>query len=165
MIRFINCTFTAQELRKMSRIFIAIFCCSIATAIVADRQITFVNRCSQIIWINPSDKNGVADLDGGIKKLNQQDQVIYNIPDDGWQGRFWPKLGCDNSGQSCAVGQSVAPCPEEVCQPPADTKIEFFFPSSSDSNSIWYDISLVDGYSLPVDINPSQAVNFMNNIC
>jgi len=69
-------------------------------------------------------------------------------------------MGCDGSGQNCQVGQSVPPCPSGGCQPPSDTKVEFFFPSASDNgNQVWYDISLVDGYSLPVEINPSTQTD------
>lgn len=70
-------------------------------------------------------------------------------------GRFWPKSGCDGSGQNCQVGQSVSPCGRNGCDPPAETKVEFFFPRSGDNGNVWYDISLVDGYSLPVEIVPS----------
>lgn len=44
-------------------------------------------------------------------------------------GRFWPKQGCDGSGQNCQVGQSIAPCGRTGCDPPAETKVEFFFPA------------------------------------
>jgi hypothetical protein len=40
------------------------------------------------------------------------------------------------------------------CQPPADTKVEFYFPSQPPHEDSWYDISLVDGYSLPMKIVP-----------
>lgn len=33
--------------------------------------------------------------------------------------------------------------------------MEFFFPPVGDSGDIWYDVSLVDGYSLPAEIIPS----------
>lgn len=70
-------------------------------------------------------------------------------------GRFWPKQGCDANGQNCEVGQSIDPCNAGGCDPPAETKVEFFFPPSNDWGDVWYDISLVDGYSLPVEIIPS----------
>lgn len=44
------------------------------------------------------------------------------------------------------------------CQPPAETKIEFFFPPAGDPRNVWYDISLVDGYSLSMEIIPSKKV-------
>ena len=44
------------------------------------------------------------------------------------------------------------------CQPPADTKIEFNFPPQPPTSDSWYDISLVDGYSLAMSITP-RGVN------
>lgn len=44
------------------------------------------------------------------------------------------------------------------CDPPAETKVEFFFPPVGDSGDVWYDVSLVDGYSLPAEIVPSVQV-------
>lgn len=94
-------------------------------------------------------------------------------------GRFWPKSGCDGSGHNCEVGQSVDPCnPGKLkffflvfvrcsnefhssiggCDPPAETKVEFFFPPAGDPGDVWYDVSLVDGYSLPAEIVPSVQV-------
>lgn len=92
-------------------------------------------------------------------------------------GRFWPKSGCNADGQGCEVGQSVDPCnPGKFvvdsilwkilqnvsfvggCDPPAETKVEFFFPAAGDPGDVWYDVSLVDGYSLPAEIVPSVQV-------
>lgn len=70
-------------------------------------------------------------------------------------GRFWPKSGCDHTGHNCEVGQSVDPCNPGGCDPPAETKVEFFFPPVNDPYDVWYDVSLVDGYSLPAEIIPS----------
>jgi len=78
---------------------------------------------------------------------------LTQIPSNQWAGRMWPKIGCDGGGLNCLFGQSSPPCPSGGCQPPADTKIEFFFPRNF-AGQAWYDISLVDGFSLPVDIVP-----------
>jgi len=78
----------------------------------------------------------------------------YQIPNGGWGGRFWPKTGCDGSGHNCEVGQSMPPCLPTGCDPPAETKVEFFFDPSG-AGATWYDISLVDGYSLAAEIVPS----------
>ena len=70
---------------------------------------------------------------------------------------MWPKVGCGSDGLNCVFGQSSPPCPTGGCHPPADTKIEFNFPANFVGQS-WYDISLVDGYSQPVDIVPRAQV-------
>ena len=85
-------------------------------------------------------------------------QLICQIPNAGWAGRFWPKTGCNSGGTECEFGDSVPPCPSNGCQPPADTKVEFNFPSQPPNQDSWYDISLVDGYSLPMKIVP-RGVN------
>ena len=38
------------------------------------------------------------------------------------------------------------------------SKVEFYFPSQPPREDAWYDISLVDGYSLPMKIVP-RGVN------
>ena len=122
------------------------------------RTITFLNRCTYPVWVTPFTSDNGPQLGNGIQKLAQNARTTYDIPDSGWKGRFWPKTGCDGSGQNCAVGQAVAPCPSKGCQPPADTKVEFFYPKIDDKNTAWYDISLVDGYSLPMEIIPDKQV-------
>ena len=94
-------------------------------------------------------------------------QIITKIPGDGWAGRFWPKINCEESGDECEFGQSSPPCPAQGCQPPADTKVEFYFPSQPPTEDSWYDISLVDGYSLPMRIVPrgvEQVLNWLSLI-
>jgi len=71
------------------------------------------------------------------------------MPDVGWAGRLFPKLGCDpHTGNDCQGGQALPPCPAGGCQPAATTKIEFNYADLSTSRDSWYDISLVDGYNL-----------------
>ena len=64
--------------------------------------------------------------------------------------RFWPKYGCDSTGQNCDFGESGGPglpCPPKGCSPPVDSKFEATF-GASDGND-WYDASAVDGWTLP----------------
>jgi len=119
------------------------------------REIAFTNRCGYDIWVNPLTNAQGPPLAGGIVRLGNGASHTYRVPDGGWGGRFWPKSGCDGSGQNCEVGQSVDPCGPTGCDPPAETKVEFFFPPINDPNAVWYDVSLVDGYSLAAEIIPS----------
>jgi len=120
------------------------------------REIRFTNRCSQDVWVSPLTNAQGPPLPDGIQRLANGASHAYMIPDGGWGGRFWPKTGCDANGQNCEVGQSIDPCLPTGCDPPAETKVEFFFPSSNDPNDVWYDVSLVDGYSLPAEIVPNR---------
>ena len=117
-------------------------------------QVSFKNNCPHTIWLA---NTGTPSLQSVT--LNQGQSHTYNIDKNtGWNGRIWPKYGCDNSGNNCLFGNSVAPCPSGGCQPPADTKVEFNIPSQPPSRDSWYDVSLVDGYSLPMKIVP-RGVN------
>jgi len=120
------------------------------------RSIEFTNRCPHDIWIAPLTNNQGPSLPEGIVRLANGGVRAYSIPDAGWGGRFWPKTGCDGNGQNCEMGQSVPPCNAGGCDPPAETKVEFHFPPAGNSDDVWYDVSLVDGYSLPAEIIPSQ---------
>jgi len=125
--------------------------------IQAQRFVQFTNKCPHDIWIEPlTNAQGPAHPDG-IVRLGNQATHTYHISQEGWGGRFWPKQGCDGNGHNCEVGQSMPPCLPGGCDPPAETKVEFFFPHASDPADIWYDVSLVDGFSLPADIIPSQT--------
>jgi hypothetical protein len=75
--------------------------------------------------------------------------------------RFWPKMGCDQSGNNCSTGNSGGPgegCviripgqPDDYshCAPPFDTKFEATFASPGGSTKDTVDMSLVDGFTLP----------------
>lgn len=79
--------------------------------------------------------------------------------------RYWPKMGCDEDGNHCNLGNSGGPgqlCvrrPPEVkeddysnCAPPIDSKFEGTF-----DNGGWdfVDMSLVDGWTLPFKLTLS----------
>jgi hypothetical protein len=136
----------------------ALLLCALALpAILAQqRTIKFQNRCDQDIWISPLTNAQGPELAPGVARLNRGAQITYNIPNAGWGGRFWPKMGCDGSGHNCEVGQSMPPCLPTGCDPPAETKVEFFFAPLNNGQDVWYDISLVDGYSIAAEITPSQ---------
>lgn len=116
-------------------------------------RLSIRNNCSFPIWMASLHNADKPPLPDGTVRLATGDIHNYAIPDNGWAGRFWPKTGCDANGGNCAAGEAVPPCPATGCQPPADSKVEFFFPAAS-SGTAWYDISLVDGYSLPFSIAP-----------
>jgi hypothetical protein len=121
--------------------------------------LSFTNNCTQDVWIasQPNAGYGVLPGPGATKLAARGGTLSYTLPSAGWAGRFWPKTGCDASGESCTTGQAIPPCPATGCQPPADTKVEFFFPPSSSSSRPYYDVSLVDGFSIAMRIEPSTS--------
>lgn len=137
-------------------ILIAALCVMVSEA---GREIKVTNKCGYPIWTsaftNLPIQGGVI---RGVQKIAKGGTFVYQIPQNGWGGRIWPKTGCDANGHNCATGQSTDPCLKNGCDPPAETKVEFFYPPVGDRRTIYYDISLVDGYSLPVEIIPSVKV-------
>jgi len=117
-------------------------------------ELTVTNNCPYTIWLATTPNFGIEPLPDGTVELATSRRYVYQIPNGGWAGRFWPKFGCDQSGSNCEFGDSSPPCPANGCQPPADTKVEFNFPSQPPTADSWYDVSLVDGYSLPMNIDP-----------
>ncbi|GFZ02774.1 pathogenesis-related thaumatin superfamily protein [Actinidia rufa] len=96
-------------------------------------------------------------MNGGLE-LNPGQPINVNAP-TGWSGRFWGRTGCffDQSGKGyCATGNcggGVAECAGAGGEPPA-TLAEFTLNSPLD----FYDISLVDGFNIPVSVVPTGAV-------
>ena len=124
-------------------------------------SISITNSCAFSIWLGQTPNSGFAPLPSSNPnpgaRLDSGQTANYSIPADGWGGRFWPKTGCDSDGNNCQAGSSVPPCPATGCQPPADTKVEFFYSPLASGSRPYYDITLVDGYALPVKIVPSQS--------
>ncbi|XP_037029589.1 glucan endo-1,3-beta-glucosidase-like [Bradysia coprophila] len=113
------------------------------------RYIDIGNKHTATLWIQSNFKGReLIRIDAGKTER-------YEIPDSGWiSGMMWPKIGCDRTGQNCMFGQSQAPCPPGGCQPPSETKVEFTYHEINNPGHTFYDISLVDGYSMGVEIIP-----------
>lgn len=85
-------------------------------------------------------------LNGLFVNLGAGASCKYDIEDDGWSGRLWSKTECDDNVHNCEIGQSIA------------TKVEFFFPPFESRLAFYYNIRLVDGYSLIAEIIPYAEV-------
>lgn len=141
-------------------VFLALF---VPSTIGEDRFIEITNKCKFTIWMQTQANSDQKALENNkVMRIDSGKQYKYKIGADGWGGRFWPKTECDESGNKCKFGQSIPPCPSDGCQPPADTKVEFFFPKSGETKPSFYDISLVDGYSLGATIEPNKDVRPFN---
>lgn len=131
--------------------------------IVASRYIEVNNRNDYPIWIQTlGNAPHPALLNGQIIKVDAGASYKYAIEDDGWSGRIWPKAECQPNGQNCEFGQSIPPCPiDGGCHPPADTKVDFFFPPNGNLESAYYNTRLDNGYSLAAEIIPYNDVSFV----
>lgn len=120
-------------------------------------RLRITNLCPFPIWIghlNISDAQNI--------KLDTDQSHDYNIPKKRTDAtRFWPKIGCDENGDNCVLGQSMDPCPEDGCHPPIESKFEATWAATSCSHEkpdaeclTWYNSSLVDGYTIPFNVIP-----------
>eukprot|EP00928_Gymnodinium_smaydae_P024574 TRINITY_DN19847_c0_g1_i1.p1 TRINITY_DN19847_c0_g1~~TRINITY_DN19847_c0_g1_i1.p1 ORF type:complete len:234 (+),score=0.25 TRINITY_DN19847_c0_g1_i1:67-768(+) len=109
------------------------------------------NQCSYTVWAA-----GIPV--GGGKALGQGESWSVDVPAGTSAGRFWGRTGCsfDASGQGkCNTGDcgGLLNC-QGSGQPPA-TLAEYTL--NGGNNRDTYDISLVDGFNIPLSITPSDG--------
>ncbi|KAL6522068.1 Thaumatin-like protein 1 [Orobanche minor] len=115
---------------------------------------TLVNRCGYTVWPGILSNTGSPSLGStGFQLQTGATQSLQAQP--GWSGRLWGRTGCSfdtTTGQgSCTTGDcgsNQIECNGGGAAPPA-TLVEFTIGSTSGGLD-FYDVSLVDGYNLPV---------------
>ncbi|KAK6244916.1 hypothetical protein QUC31_011325 [Theobroma cacao] len=145
------------ETMPTSSILFSLFLCLLAFSTIADgEQVILVNNCKESIWPGTLGGAGqVSPKDGGFH-LGSGEEVVLDVPQK-WSGRIWGRQGCnfDSNGKgSCETGDcsGMLHCQGKGGTPPA-TVIEMTLGSSS-SPLHFYDVSLVDGFNLPVSMKP-----------
>lgn len=120
---------------------------------------TLTNRCNYIVWPGILANAGSEKLDTTGFELPPGGSRSFQAP-PGWSGRFWGRTGCtfdSTTGQgSCATGDcgsNQLECNGAGATPPA-TLAEFFIASGG---SDFYDVSLVDGYNLPMIVEANSG--------
>ncbi|XP_071733756.1 G-type lectin S-receptor-like serine/threonine-protein kinase At1g67520 [Rutidosis leptorrhynchoides] len=136
-----------------SLIFLYLYLCTGAVGTV----VTFVNNCSFTVWpgIFSNGASGSQNFNKTGFELTKGDSLSLEAP-SGWTGRFWGRTGCkvSNNGSwlcstgDCGTGQIE--CKGRSYKPPA-TIAEFSLSGGQD----FYDVSLVDGFNLPMLIEAS----------
>ena len=118
---------------------------------------TFVNKCGYTVWPGILAGASSPKLDSTGFELQQGGTRTFQAP-SGWSGRFWARTGCsfDGSGHgSCATGDcgsGQVECNGAGAAPPA-TLAEFTLNGASGQD--FYDVSLVDGYNVPMIVEAS----------
>ncbi|KAL5520920.1 hypothetical protein ACEPAF_2923 [Sanghuangporus sanghuang] len=127
---------------------------------VSARTFTVVNNCAFTIWpaifTDLNVGTAVPDQPTGWEQAASQ-SVSFTVPDDWKAGRIWGRRDCDFSvdpgPNSCVVGgcNGGLECDANTGTgvPPASVAE---WTLSADGNQDWYDVSLVDGYDLPMSI-------------
>lgn len=136
------------------------------------KRLTVVNGCSSgPMWIAHIAGGGVGPDEQDVK-ISPGQQAKFTTGTNGGLGglsatRYWPKTGCDETGNHCSIGDSGGPsegCVIRIpgkddnytqCAPPVDTKFEATFAAPGYSQYDVVDMSLVDGYTLPFKLETS----------
>lgn len=123
---------------------------------------TFVigNNCGYTIWPGILSNAGVTLLANGGFTLQPGQSSTLQAP-FGWSGRLWGRTGCNFSSNgigSCASADcgGKLECQGIGATPPA-TLIEFTLQGAASATQDYYDVSLVDGYNVPVAVSPTDA--------
>lgn len=115
-------------------------------------QLKFYNNCPFTVWPGIQGNPGKAHLENGGFELGQyQAREIY-APGD-WAGRFWARTNCDGSGK-CETGDcgNKIQCNGAGGVPPVSLA-EVTLKGAGGLD--YYDVSLVDGYNLPIKMEPT----------
>ncbi|GAB2219455.1 hypothetical protein Droror1_Dr00007091 [Drosera rotundifolia] len=115
---------------------------------------TFLNKCPYTVWPGVLSNAGSPPLPTTGFELPSLSSHSFQAP-TGWSGRFWGRTGCNfPTGGSCATGDCGSgrlQCAGSGALPPA-TLAEFTLGTGTLD---FYDVSLVDGYNLPVLVSPT----------
>jgi len=135
-------------------------------AAASARQMTVYNGCPFTIWpamftdLNVAGNVAPAFTTGW--EAAAFTHVTFTIPDNWKAGRIWGRRNCDFSNPAPATQCSDGGCNGGlVCDPhtgtgvPPATVAEFTL--EGDGNLDYYDVSLVDGYNLPMRIDNDKG--------
>ncbi|TYI87562.1 hypothetical protein E1A91_D04G143600v1 [Gossypium mustelinum] len=141
----------------VSSILLSFFLYLLALSSISDgEQVILVNNCKESIWPGVLGSAGQSTPKNGGFHLGSGEEVVLDVPQK-WSGRIWARQGCifnSNGKGSCDTGDCSGrlQCQGTGGTPPA-TVIEMTLGSSS-SPLHFYDVSLVDGFNLPVLMKP-----------
>ncbi|EIW66392.1 hypothetical protein TREMEDRAFT_35226, partial [Tremella mesenterica DSM 1558] len=125
---------------------------------VQARQITVKNSCGTTLWPALFTGGSVIPSQTTGWELSPGNSTQFQV-DDGWtSGRVWARTGCVQGPQGltcltggCGIWHGLIVNSSATGAPPA-TLAEFTLSPSGVDN---YDISLVDGFNVPLNIYPS----------
>ncbi|KAI4389978.1 hypothetical protein MLD38_002137 [Melastoma candidum] len=117
---------------------------------------TLVNKCGYTVWPGILSNAGTPPFPTTGFALSSGSSKALTAPAS-WGGRFWARTYCNTSSSnsfSCVTGDcssGTVECSGNTASPPA-TLAEFTLDGSGGMD--FYDVSLVDGYNLPVLVTP-----------
>lgn len=136
--------------------FVVLLTLILSVAGVISTTFTIVNKCDYTVWPGILSNAGVPPLSPTGFVLQTGESKTINPP-TAWGGRFWGRTLCsqDSTGKfSCVTGDCGSgklECAGSGAAPPA-TLAEFTL--NGDGGMDFFDVSLVDGYNLPMLVAP-----------
>ncbi|GJM95078.1 hypothetical protein PR202_ga11776 [Eleusine coracana subsp. coracana] len=125
-----------------------------ASAAGASAAATFniKNNCRYTVW-------PAATPVGGGRQLNSGQTWTLNIPSGTNGGRVWGRTGCSFNGDRgrCQTGDCAGALSCKLSGQPPLTLAEFTIGTDQD----FYDISVIDGYNLPMSFSCSNGPNLV----
>ncbi|CAM0872239.1 unnamed protein product [Alopecurus aequalis] len=128
---------------------------------------TFLNKCTGPVWPGILSNAGTAPIEPTGFALPPGSARALPFP-TGWSGRLWARTGCgqDASGRfACATGDcgtGTVECSGAHGATPA-TLAEFTLDGGGHND--FYDVSLVDGYNLPILVEPAGSNGNTGTTC
>nr|GLL19154.1 thaumatin-like protein 1b [Ipomoea trifida] len=126
---------------------------------------TIVNQCSYIVWPGILSGAGTAQISPTGFSLDPGQSVPVSVP-AAWSGRLWGRTQCSQdsvTGKFACVtgdcGSGTVECSGGGAAPPA-TLAEFTLNGAGGLD--FYDVSLVDGYNLPMLVAPQGGTGAGN---
>ncbi|XP_021801304.1 thaumatin-like protein 1b [Prunus avium] len=121
---------------------------------------TITNKCSNTIWPGILSNAGTDQLTTTGFALNSGESNTFSVPTS-WSGRLWGRTLCSQDSTTgkftCLTGDcgsSAVECAGGGAAPPA-TLAEFTLNGAGGLD--FYDVSLVDGYNLPMTVVPEDG--------
>ncbi|KAK8851715.1 thaumatin family protein [Apiospora arundinis] len=117
------------------------------------------NNCREDLWPGIATQHGDPPESGGFALSPGKTRNLTVGPD--WQGRIWGRTNCTTSGDTatCMTGDCFGKLACEFGGAVPVTLAEFNLAGGETGKQTFYDISLVDGYNLPLGIVYHPAPN------
>ncbi|KAJ8545735.1 hypothetical protein K7X08_018318 [Anisodus acutangulus] len=131
---------------------------------VLSATFTLVNQCSYTVWPGILSGAGTTQLSPTGFQLNPGQAIPVSVP-AGWSGRLWGRTFCSQDSTTgkftCVTGDCGSGTLECTggAAPPA-TLAEFTLNGAGGLD--FYDVSLVDGYNLPMLVSPQGGTGAGN---